>query len=170
MKSRNLHIPESDNKDSNALQSFVNDEILKNVLKSEPVCIDRIHRLGRPRANGNRPVILKFTNFTDKAKLVKQCFRLKGINCSVSDGFWKMVRDVRRQLWNFAEPKKEASEKVSFAYDKLWNNANQFPRDASKEEAVLAASRRLLGSHAKNRSSEQRSALHVSSYAGNNFR
>lgn len=114
----------------------MNDSIVKNILKTEAVAIERIHRLGKPKSNKCRPIILRLADHRDKITVLQNCYKLKGSNYSVGEDFSARIRNIRKNLWNYGKSRKEAGEKVTLSYDKLRINGELFSWDEEKNEAV----------------------------------
>ncbi|XP_077560605.1 uncharacterized protein LOC144175397 [Haemaphysalis longicornis] len=129
-------IEEDKNENNESLEDTINEKILKNILEIEPVAIERIHRLGRAAEGKNRPVILKLLNSRDKAKVFKNCHKLKETDFAISEDFSPRVREIRRKLWNSARANKDAGDKVTLSYDKLYINKETFIWDNEKNDKV----------------------------------
>lgn len=129
-------IEEDKNENNETLQQTINEKILKDVLQIGPITIERIHRLGRASDKKNRPVILKLLDSRDKAKVFKNCYKLKGTDISISEDFSPRVRDIRKKLWNSARANKDAGDKVTLSYDKLIINKETYIWNDEKNDKV----------------------------------
>lgn len=149
-------IPEEKNEDPSSLDNIVNGKIISDILKTEPVAIERIHRLGKPATKKVRPVILKLLDHRDKNRLLKNCFKLKGSNFAISEDFSRRVRDVRRKLWNCAKKFKHAGDKVIMSYDKLRINGELFVWDSEKDDIAPALPNYITEDRSKNSQDDAR--------------
>lgn len=144
---------------SASLDKLINENIITDILKINPVAIERIHRLGKPRPNKHRPIILKLIDFREKTTVLKSCFKLKGSNYSISEDFSARVRDIRKKLWNYGKPKKEAGDKVALAYDKLWINDELFCWDDVSNKVIPLKSGHNISAQAKNQQEDDPSTI-----------
>lgn len=133
-------IPEEKDEDQGSLDAIVNGKIISDILKTEPITIERIHRLGKPHERKVRPVILKLLDHRDKNRVLKNCFKLKGSTFAISEDFSSRVREIRRKLWNCARKFKQAGDKVTLSYDKVRINGELFVWDSEKNDLVPAVS------------------------------
>ncbi|XP_049267962.1 uncharacterized protein LOC125756943 [Rhipicephalus sanguineus] len=117
-----FRLPQPEGENSGSLETAVNKGIFHDLLELEPVAIERIHRLGRPSPNKNRPVILRLLDTRDKTLIFKQCHKLKNTAISISEDYSQKVCEVRRKLWASAKENRERGDKVSLAFDKLYIN------------------------------------------------
>lgn len=145
-------IPENDKGNEKDLDVEINKKIISNVLKLEPIAIERIHRLGKPATNKMRPVILKLLDFHDKNKILQNCSKLKGSSFAIGEDFSPRVREIRRNLWKAAKVKRATGDKVSLVYDKLKINNDLFSWD-EESNCIRPAFR---SSHQKNAEAEMR--------------
>lgn len=95
-------VKEDREEDSAELERKVNEEIFKKILGVEKNSIERIHRIGPKHAQRHRPIILRFFNYVDKAKVMSSCFKLRGTDMAISEDFSKNIRDIRAKLWRYA--------------------------------------------------------------------
>lgn len=93
------NIPE--NKDENT-----DDTVIKIIGEKvgEPVCLedlDRTHRLGPPKTNKNRPIIVKFSRYHTRNRVFKKKKQLKGHQMSITESLTKRrmgeLNDARNQ-------------------------------------------------------------------------
>ncbi|XP_049267473.1 uncharacterized protein LOC119376982 [Rhipicephalus sanguineus] len=73
-----------------------------------------IHRVGSKKDNRERPVILRFYDFTEKLTILRNAFKLKDSSISISEDFSAEVRERRRKLWQSAK-----ENRVALVFDKL---------------------------------------------------
>ncbi|CAN8028825.1 unnamed protein product, partial [Ixodes persulcatus] len=81
-----------------------------------PDSIERAHRIGKFNTEKKRPIIVKFSRFKEKDRILSSGFKLKGTPFSVGEDFSISVRHARRKLIEFAK-NKNVSFRLSF--DKL---------------------------------------------------
>ena len=81
--------------------------LVTNVLKNTSIInrecgqmFDRAHRLGKKKADGNRPrpIIVRVTFYKDKEHILKSAHKLKGTSFAVSEDFSKLTLSARNQL------------------------------------------------------------------------
>ncbi|XP_042149567.1 uncharacterized protein LOC121837814, partial [Ixodes scapularis] len=119
-------IPEIVNESNESLDSFVTEKILKEILEVQSAGFERIHRLGKKMENKTRPVIFKLFDFRDKAKILKNCYKLKGTIYAISEDFSRPVQEIRKKLWNSAKENRDRREKVQLVFDKIKINGSLF--------------------------------------------
>ncbi len=99
----------------NVLRDKIRDKILQklNIPNYENIKFDRIHRLGAKKENQARPrpIIVKFTFYSDKEAVLYANHHLRGTHYYISEDFPKEIQDERRRLYPFYK----AAQKV---YDK----------------------------------------------------
>ncbi|XP_042150367.1 uncharacterized protein LOC120850684, partial [Ixodes scapularis] len=109
----------------------VNDDVFDKILNNKLNSIERIHRLGKQVSGGDRPIMLKVSDFRDKLAILKNCFKLKGTPISISEDFSKRVVEIRKNLWDSTAEERGRGSKVKLVFDKLrvdnalyaWNEA-----------------------------------------------
>lgn len=143
-------VPEEAEENADTLEKAVNQKIVKEILKVEPVDIERIHRIGKPDGKKVRPVILKLLDFRDKNLILKNCHKLKGTNFSIGEDFSARVRDIRKKLWIVGRPRKESGDKVSLLYDKPGVNGDLYRWDEETNDAVLLTTKPRTSEEEKN--------------------
>ncbi|XP_072145120.1 uncharacterized protein [Dermacentor andersoni] len=146
-------MPEEEDENNESLERSVNKKVVKDSLQLDEVAIERIHRLGRPEENKTRPIILKLLDFRDKAKVLRNCHKLKGTAFAISEDFSPRVRDIRRNLWKYGKPEKNSGGKVSLVYDKLKINGELYFWDDVKKDVCLVTS---ASNQTKNQDTEAR--------------
>lgn len=92
-------LKEENNESASELQKKVENNLLRSKLEVQVRSIKRIHRVGRKDAGNERPVILRFYDFTEKVKVFQSCHKLKNSGISISENFSVPVREIRRKLW-----------------------------------------------------------------------
>lgn len=129
-------LPEGANENNETLESAVNTGILKDIMKLEPVGIERIHRIGRPETGKVRPVIFKLLDGRDKARILKNGSKLKNTTLAIGEDFSPKIRDIRRKLWASAKANRDNNEKVNLAFDKLYIDDQAYVWDSDKGERI----------------------------------
>lgn len=132
--------PESENSES--LETAVNKGIFQELLKMNPIAIERIQRLGRPSTNKKRPVILRLFDTRDKVLIFKQCHKLKNTTISITEDYSRKVREVRRKLWASTKENHEKGDKVSLAFDKLYIDRMAYIWSEEKNERIPVKKKR----------------------------
>lgn len=69
----------------------------------EPRDIERAHRLGAFHPDKKRPVIVKFTHFKDKDRILGASWKIKGLEVTVSEDFSPNTRLARKKLTEFGK-------------------------------------------------------------------
>lgn len=64
-------LPEARSETSETLAQAVNNDVIQDKLKLQPIAIERIHRLGKPAPNKTRPVIFKLVDSRQKEAILK---------------------------------------------------------------------------------------------------
>ena len=103
----------------------------------EPVELDRVHRLGKPKQGHTRPIIAKFLRWKDTEIVKKAAKNLEGTRIAVSeDHSWK-VRQQRKNLVKYAKETVKQRGQVTWTlrYNKLTLDGKTYIYDV-KEEAV----------------------------------
>ncbi|CAN7946659.1 unnamed protein product, partial [Ixodes hexagonus] len=81
-----------------------------------PDNIERAHRIGKYSTEKKRPIIVKFSRFKDKDRILFSGPKLKGTHFSVGEDFSITVRNARRKLIEFAKNK---NVPFKLTFDKL---------------------------------------------------
>lgn len=99
-----------------------------------PTDIERAHRLGRFQANKNRPIIVAFSKFKDKARILSACPKLKNSSFSVREDYSARVRLARKKLFLYAQERQLVAFKIRF--DKLIVDKKHFVYDAGSDRVI----------------------------------
>ncbi|KAH9378823.1 hypothetical protein HPB48_010825 [Haemaphysalis longicornis] len=134
-------VTEEPDEDSKSLQEKVQRTIFTDILDIAVKSVERIHRVGNPRSERPRPIVLRLLDFSEKSKILSCCNKLKGTEISISEDFSKRVRDVRSQLWRSAADEKAQGAKVSLVFDKLKVDGKMFVWDPVQNSRVEVAAR-----------------------------
>lgn len=132
--------------------------ILTSTLDALPDnAIERAHRLGSYAPTKCRPIIVKFSDFKSKEKVLSARAALKEKDISVTEDFCEATRDVRRKLFEFARNQPGVNT-YQVRYKKLIMNKKQYIYDSInqcvKEVEAVRAPRATAGN-----------TKHVSQYA-----
>lgn len=106
----NISTEDCEEKVENLLKSL-------NILNGEDIWIDRAHRLGKYKEENEtkpRPIIVKFSYYKQKEKIIKNGIKFKHCPINVSEDYSKDTLQTHSKLYNYG---KEAKEK--FIDDKL---------------------------------------------------
>ena len=103
------------------------EQLLKslNILEGEDVWIDRAHRLGNRRPEHDtkpRPIIVKFSYFKQKEKIIKSGIKFKNSSINVSDDYSKDTLLIHSKLRNYGKDAKEnlfRDNKMAITYYKI---------------------------------------------------
>ena len=117
-------------------------ETLSAVIKEkmgvkEPVELDRVHRVGKPKEGQTRPIIAKFLRWQDTEKVKKQARELEGTQIAVSEDYSWKVRQQRKHLVHHAKEtvKQRRQATWTLRYNKLFLDGKTYTYDL-KEERV----------------------------------
>lgn len=99
-------------------------EVLRDVLDPLPeTAIERAHRLGQYHPGKCRPIIVRFSNFKTKNKLLSVRKKLMEKDVSVSEDFSPTTRHARKKLYEFA---KTHTDDFQIRYNKLVMNKKHY--------------------------------------------
>lgn len=112
-------LKESAREDNATLERKIVKDVIRDTLGIEVRSLERIHRVGSKKDNRERPVILRFYDFTEKLTILRNAFKLKDSSISISEDFSAEVRERRRKLWQSAKENRVNGEKVALVFDKL---------------------------------------------------
>lgn len=102
-------------------------EVLDGVFDPLPETgIERAHRLGQYHPSKCRPIIVRFSNFKTKNKVLSARKKLKEKDVLVSEDFSPSTRHARKKLFEFA---KSHTEDFQIRYNKLLMNKKQYVYD-----------------------------------------
>lgn len=88
-------IGEQSNKDTDTLIMKLTSEKLGVDLSTSD--IDRSHRIGRPDSKGNRPIIVKFTNYSARSSVIKARRKLKSTGIVIQEDLTARNRELLKQ-------------------------------------------------------------------------
>ena len=80
-----------------------------NIFNGEDIWIDRAHRLGKRREDATkpRPIIVKFSYYKQKEKIIKSGAKFKNCRINVSEDYSKETLNVHSQLWKYGKEAKD---------------------------------------------------------------
>lgn len=124
-------IKEDVNETEEALRKKVNVDVFHTILNLKVDSVERIHRLGKRQGGKDRPIILRLSDFRDKTKILRNCFKLRGKEISINEDFSKRILEIRRRLWDSSSEERKRGIKVKLMFDKMkindvvygWNEA-----------------------------------------------
>ncbi|KAH9367238.1 hypothetical protein HPB48_000619 [Haemaphysalis longicornis] len=106
--------------------------------------IERAHRIGRPKADQIRPVIVKFLNFKDKTVIVRNASKLKDLQKPrvwIEEDFSARMQPIKKKLRDFARKERNPNEKYAVIYDKLLLGNKCYTFDSSINEGTCLSRR-----------------------------
>ena len=130
-----------------ALQDLLADKL---DLDPESICIQRVHRVGRPplrRFSGpvkHRPLIAAFRDFQDVELIISNANKLKGTGYGIHRDLPKEILDARKPLWTkFKEEKTvDPQAKLTIAYPaKLIKNGRVIADALPEWHSIMKKSR-----------------------------
>ena len=83
-----------------------------NIFEGNDIWIDRAHRLGRRKAEHDtkpRPIIVKFSYYKQKEKIIKNGIKFKNCPINVSEDYSKETLQMHAKLRNYGKEAKEHS-------------------------------------------------------------
>lgn len=101
--------------------------------------IERAHRVGRPKPEQSRPIVIKFLNFKDKSNILRNASKLKKLKeprVWIEEDFSPRIQLVRKKLRDFAREKRTQDEKYRVVFDKLLLGNKCYSFDSSKNEVI----------------------------------
>ncbi|XP_070549744.1 protein unc-13 homolog C-like [Ptychodera flava] len=98
-------------------------QVIRNQLGiADNVEFERVHRMtNAPPVRDCKPIVARFRSFKDREKVLRNAFKLKNTNISVSEDFSRRVRRIRSKLWGHRRALLETNKdlKAHLQYDKL---------------------------------------------------
>ncbi|XP_070543694.1 uncharacterized protein [Ptychodera flava] len=98
-------------------------QVIRNQLGiADNVEFERVHRMTTaPPVRDCKPIVARFRSFKDREKVLRNAFKLKNTNISVSEDFSRRVRRIRSKLWGHRRALLETNKdlKAHLQYDKL---------------------------------------------------
>ena len=82
------------------------------------VKIDRAHRIGRREVGKTRPVVVRFSEYKTKEKILRNASNLKGSGKRISEQFCKATLDINNQLFKSCKLAKEKDPRIK----RFWVN------------------------------------------------
>lgn len=108
----------------------------------EPNDIERAHRVGQPRPDFTRPIIVKFLNFKTKSDALRNGPKLKDLEPKVwlEEDFSQKVQLERKKLRDFAKSNRANNERYYIRFNKLQLHGITYRYDATSGRVVQLAS------------------------------
>lgn len=122
-------IPEAENETREDIQDKVLKSVLTKRLGVTVSSVERIHRLGRKKADKDRPIIMRLYDYNEKIAIFNQCKKLKGSEINISHDYSQETLEKRRLLWQSAQKDKKEGAKVKLVHDKLDINGTMYTWD-----------------------------------------
>lgn len=99
-------------------------DLIKTKLEIDSnISLDRVHRIGKPKDKGNRPIVAKFHNYKDRELVRITSFNkqteLRALNLGVGVQQTKSTMEKRRPLYSVMNREKDAGNIVKWAGSKL---------------------------------------------------
>lgn len=101
--------------------------------------IERAHRVGRPKVDHIRPIVVKFLNFKDKSTILRNASKLKDLQNPrvwIEEDFSARMQLIRKKLRDFARKERKPNEKYTVTYDKLLLGNKCYTFDSSKNQVT----------------------------------
>lgn len=95
-----------------------------------PSSIERAHRMGKPKDDNPRPIIVKFALFKDKQRVLSAASKLKGTKISIGEDYSRNIRQEREKLIAFA---RERGAKIKLRYNKLTLDGKTYSYDSTSD-------------------------------------
>lgn len=111
-------------------------------LKIEAGDIERAHRLGKPRPDFNRPIIVKFLNFKSKLEALSSAPKLKDLQKPkvwLEEDFSPKVQLARKKLRDYAKAQRKGDEKYTVRFNKLQMHGSTFCYDSVNDCVVMVS-------------------------------
>lgn len=115
-----LGTADNDSKESYEASEELIGELRRKSFGKVTHSIQRAHRTGKFTTGKKRPIIVSFSCYEEKMKILRNSTAFRDTQYSVSEDFSKTVRDKRRHLWQYAKAKREdPGNKVYLSFNKL---------------------------------------------------
>lgn len=135
-------LPEDRNENNATLMAKVF-QIFSEKLNIVSPHVERLHRLGKLRAERPRPVIIRFMNFGDKIAILKNMRTLNDSTLSVTEDFSIKVRAIRKKLWEASADFRSNGCSVKMRFDHLFVDDVRYNWDDATNALVVAAGQRI---------------------------
>ena len=86
---------------------------------SEPVEIERAHRIGKPSADRSRPIIARFLRHQDREKILKNSNKFKGTRIFINEDLCQASVEKRQELLPKLKKAREEGKIAFFSHTKL---------------------------------------------------
>ncbi len=116
-----FNIVEEDDEEKDEDCSAVIQDFCKDKLEiTEPIELDRVHRMGKKKQGKIRPIIAKFRNYEQRDLVRKSSRKLKETNFSISEQFPKVVQERRKKLMPIFKKARLEGKKTALVRDRLY--------------------------------------------------
>lgn len=137
-------LPEVEKEDYNESEKIVRNFFTTH-LKLNIGEIERAHRVGQPRPNFQRPIIVKFLNFKSKSEALSNASKLKDIDSPkvwLEEDFSPRIQFARKKLREFAKTNREANERFQVRFNSLHFRGCIFRYDAATDSVLQVSTRK----------------------------
>lgn len=137
-------LPEVEKEDYNESEKIVRNFFTTH-LKLNIGEIERAHRVGQPRPNFQRPIIVKFLNFKSKSEALSNASKLKDIDSPkvwLGEDFSPRIQFARKKLREFAKTNREANERFQVRFNSLHFRGCIFRYDAATDSVLQVSTRK----------------------------
>lgn len=147
MRRNNLIIkglPEEDHEGYVESERIVKEFFSKH-LHIEAGDIERAHRLGKPRPDFDRPIIVKFLNFKSKLEALSSAPKLKNVQNPkvwLEEDFSPKVQLARKKLRDYAKAQRKGDEKFTVRFNKLQMHNSTFCYDSANDCVVMVSTKK----------------------------
>ena len=134
-------VPKDETEDcQNSVKTLLSDKLGITITENN-MEMDRAHRIGIRKEGINqkpRPIVVKFHKYTEKEKIRKSSYMLKGTDYSIGEQFPKEIVDKRKLLVPVMKEAKKKGKTARLSYDKLYidnklYSGNTVPMETSNE-------------------------------------
>lgn len=137
-------LPEVEKEDYNESEKIVRNFFTTH-LKLNIGEIERAHRVGQPRPNFQRPIIIKFLNFKSKSEALSNASKLKDIDSPkvwLEEDFSPRIQFARKKLREFAKTNREENERFQVRFNSLHFRGAIFRYDAATDSVLQVSTRK----------------------------
>lgn len=102
------------------VKSFMTTSLKLSKETVDSIAFARIHRLGKPRGNGPRPIIAKFERYHQKVLVKSKGRELKGTRFGMNDQFPREINERRKVLYPILKRSRAEGKRATISVDKLF--------------------------------------------------
>lgn len=111
-------------------------QLFTGQLKIECPPIERCHRIGKRNGDRPHPIIIKLLDYRTKLVVLKNAFRLKGIDIHIAEDFSARVRSIRKSLWEATTSYRNNGHIVRLRYDHAFIDNVKYTWDDSTKTLI----------------------------------